>query len=217
MRAVLGVIIALSLTACGKPAERADEASAFVTVTSPRPLLSNADAAASPQLRQGLWRLEDADCPFDEAKPSGAWPGCAIAMIVRGDEMLTRYGPSDVGRAKVILLAGYPMIMQSQSRTDALVDLPEYFGLRPVLADGEIVEFRRWHVTCVVEPAGMPDAPKADPFAQQPPPVLLEGYGGAKEHGTCETSSRDLLRAAVIASEKHMPAWRYRWVRSAEQ
>lgn len=210
MKALVVFCSALLLTACGAPQSR--------QVHSQRPLLTQADGKDGPRLRSGLWRWDDGSCVFDDDKPMGTWPDCVIAVIVRDNEILTGASTPAVLRERYVLADGLPMILQVEVLPAASPGELHYYGARPTLADGQVVAISRWPVTCV------PDRkPNEEPAAEPDKAVSLAGPSAVKglardDHGQCLAGSRDLLRAAVIASE----GWtadreRLRWVRSAEQ
>lgn len=201
MRRLCGLGLVLLLAACGRPEPE---------VYSRRPLL----AEGGPHLRPGLWRVSDDGCVFDEARPVGAWPACAIAMVVREDEILTGVGKDAVLREGYGLADGLPMILQVEVRPREKPPEQRYFGVRPVMVDGQIVGISRWPVACT--PPRKAEG-ETDNTALRPGPSSVRGLA-VGDDGRCLTASIDSLRAAVIASE----GWtadreRLRWVRSAEQ
>jgi hypothetical protein len=204
MRIVLTFGLALLLAACGRPSPE---------VYSQRPLLVKAAGKTGPRLRPGLWRWDDGGCDFDDTKPIGTWPDCVIAVIVRDDEILTGAMIDAVLRERYVLADGLPMILQVQVLPAAAPAERHYYGVRPTLADGQVVEMIRWPVTC--QPASKDHS--GSYIAPEPGSSAIKGLT-VNDGGRCLTTSRDLLRAAVIASE----GWtadrdRLRWVRSAEQ
>lgn len=201
MRGLCGLGLVLLLAACGRPEP---------DVYSQRPLLVGGGA----HLRPGLWRSSDDACVFDDAKPVGTWPGCVIAVVVRDDEILTGVTTGSVLREGYVLADGLPMILQVETRPPRAPPELRYFGVRPVLADGQVVGFSRWPVTCA--PPRKAEG-ETDNTALRAGPSSIRGLA-VGDDGRCLTASIDSLRAAVIASE----GWttdreRLRWVRSAEQ
>lgn len=201
MRVLLAIALTLMAAACGRPTSE---------VYSRRPLL----VGEGPRLRPGLWRTNSEACAFDEAKPAGAWPDCALVVVVRKDEILTGATTEAVLREGYVLADGLPMILQVEVRPAAQPPEQRYFGMRPVLEGGEVIEFRRWPVTCT--PPRKAEG-ETDNTAPQPGPSSIAGVM-VDDGGRCLIRTRDQLRAAVIASEgwtadrEHL-----RWVRSAEQ
>lgn len=201
MRTLCWLSLALLLAACGHPEPQ---------VYSHRALL----AGEGPRLRPGLWRWSDDSCVFDDAKPVGTWPACVVAVVVRDDEILTGVTTSSVSREGYVLADGLPMILQVETRPRRRPPEQRYFGVRPVLADGQVVGVSRWPVTCT--PPRKAEG-ETDNTAPRAGPSSIRGLA-IGDDGRCLTASIDRLRAAVIASED----WtadreRLRWVRSAEQ
>lgn len=108
------ILLALLLGGCGDK------------VVSRAPWFSAADEAGAPALRPGLWVAPiTPDCHPDERKPPTAWPDCALAFVIRGDEMraLDREETSVNGKtittrlswssSQLILAAGDPSISQT--------------------------------------------------------------------------------------------------------
>lgn len=207
MKLFAGLCMAFLLAACGKP---------FAAPYSRKPLVSEAESAASPTLRPGLWLRVDPDCVFDTASPRGAWPDCATAVVVRENEMLRLYTADVVGQDRFRLAAGLPMVLQVQRLPDEPPTEWRYFGLRPTLDAGEIVEYSSWPAMCEPDEPAMIEAQKTD--ATSPPKPAVKGALPLDDSGRCLLRSRDVLRSTIIASEgwttdrEHL-----RWVRSAEQ
>lgn len=205
------LIASLALAACGKPAEQPGAAP-----YSSMPLVSESENAAAAALRQGLWLKVDPDCAVDTGKPRGAWPDCARAIVVRGDEMLRFYSADFIERERFRLADGMPMILQMQRLP---VEAPaewRYYGLRPTLEGGQIVEYSSWWAMCQPNEPAMGEALDVGATPISKPPV--KGALPLDEDGRCRLRSRGSLRSIVIASEgwtvfrEHL-----RWVRSAEQ
>lgn len=201
MRRVCGLCLALLLVACGRPEPE---------VYSHGPLL----VGGGPHLRPGLWRVSDDGCVFDEVRPVGTWPACAIAVVVRDDEILTGATTGSVLREGYVLADGLPMILQVEVRPSERPPEQRYFGVRPVMADGQVVGISRWPVTCT--PPRKAEG-ETDNTTLRAGPSSIRGLAVGGD-GRCLTASIDSLRAATIASE----GWtadreRLRWVRSAEQ
>ncbi len=148
----------------------------------------------------------------------GTWPDCVIAVIVRENEILTGASTPAVLRERYVLADGLPMILQVEVLPAAKPAELHYYGVRPTLADGQVVAVSRWPVTCMPDPK--PDeapAAEADKDASPAGPSAVKGLA-RDDQGRCLTTSRDLLRAAAIASE----GWtadreRLKWVRAPEQ
>lgn len=211
-RAGIALLIAsLTLTACEKPAEQPDAAA-----YSSMPLVSESENTAASALRPGLWLKFDPDCAVDTGKPRGAWPDCARAVVVRGDQILRFYSADFIERERFRLADGLPMILQVQRLP---VEAPaewRYYGLRPTLEGGQIVEYSSWWAMCQPNEPATEEALDAGATPISKPPV--KGALPLDEDGRCRLRSRDSLRSTVIASEgwtvfrEHL-----RWVRSAEQ
>lgn len=207
-RNVMPLCVGFLLAACGQPAFR---------IYSDRPILSEGEPG--PHLRPGLWRVVNKDCVFDDAKPLGAWPDCATAVIVRPGEMLTRLTGDAFSRERFVLADGYPAMLQT-------ISAPEdkefhFYGVRPVASGGDIVELNRWPALCA--PGAEEGAASGDPSGKEPANPAPEPERPALKGFTydsgqrCPIHTRDQLRAAVIASE----GWtkdreQLRWVRASE-
>jgi hypothetical protein len=85
-------------------------------VTSPTPWFTTADETGAP-LRSGLWTDDDGTsgtkCRFDQRKPVGQWPNCAMAFAIRGHEQFGLNGGATQSDSRTFLLAaGEPRIEQ---------------------------------------------------------------------------------------------------------
>lgn len=192
MRPLLAVAALLMLAACGRaPSE----------VYSERSLVVQSEGLA---LRPGLWtRAEDPDCPFDTAKPTGAWPDCASVYVVRPGHILTRYSADTIRLERYRLAAGYPAILELVVAGEAE---RTYFGVRPQVENGEVVTMKRWPATCAPRPKG-------DDGKLLPP---LKGMA-YDDSGRCPLADAGQLRSAVIASETWTEAPEtLRWIRASE-
>lgn len=204
---LLALATALLLAACGRP---------VATPYSHKPLVSETESRAAPALRPGLWLKVDPDCSFDVEKSRGAWPDCSTAVVVRENEMLRLYTADVVDQDRFRLAAGLPMVLQVQRLPDEPPTEWRYFGLRPTLDAGEIVEYSSWPAMCEPDEPATIEAQKTD--ATGPPKPVVKGALPLDDNGRCLLTSRDVLRSIVIASEgwttdrEHL-----RWVRSAEQ
>lgn len=203
--AVLALGTAVLLAGCGKPS---------LVPYSRKPLVSEAEARAAPALRQGLWLKVDPDCPFEIEKPRGAWPDCATALVVRENEMLWLYSADVISEDRFRLAAGLPTILQVQSLPITPPAEWRYYGLRPTIEGGEIVEYSSWPAMC--GPYGT--AASADSSAVPTPTQPERGELPLDEDSRCLVGSHDVLRSTIIASE----GWttdreNLRWIRSAEQ
>lgn len=206
MKRFSGLLLVLHLAACGKP----------VAPYSGKPLISAAENAVAPALRPGLWLKVDPDCVVDSAKPRGAWPACATAVIVRQNEMLWVYSADVVMRERFRLADGLPMILQTQETpSDPPVEW-RYSGLRAMIDGGQIVEYASWPILCSpIEPATEESQQTGE---TAPPRAVAKGSLPLDANGRCLVHSRDELRSIIIASEgwtadrEHL-----KWVRSAEQ
>lgn len=208
MRKSVGFAMAtLVLAGCGQPVP---------DLYSERPLI--AAQAGGPALRAGLWRVVDPECEVDDAKPRGAWPDCARAVIVRGDLMLTSYGGDYVARERFVLADGLPMTLQVQEEPAEARPEQRSYGVRPTMAAGEVVEMTRWRATCSPPRPVKTTTDNATPGARDPRPGPAAVRGLTVDtDGRCVVRSADALRAAVLASEDwDIDRQRLRWVRSAE-
>lgn len=201
--AFLALAAPLFLAGCGKPT---------LVPYSRKPLVSEMEAQAAPALRPGLWLKVDPDCRFDVEKPRGAWPDCATAVVVRENEMLRLYSADVISEDRFRLADGLPMILQIQRLPIEAPAEWRFYGLRPTIKGGEIVEYASWSAMC--GPYG--EAASATESSTSKPPE--KGELPLDEDGRCLLRSRDVLRSTIIASE----GWttdreRLRWVRSAEQ
>lgn len=200
--ALLALTAALLLAGCGKPQ----------TPYSRKPLVSAEESAAAPALRPGLWLKVDPNCTVDVAKPRGAWLDCAAAVVVRENEMLRLYSADAIDQNRFRLADGLPMILQVQSLPVGQLAEWRYYGLRPTIESGEIVEYASWPAMCgpYEEAASMGASP-----APKPPE---KGELPLDDDSRCLLASRAVLRSTIIASEgwttdrEHL-----RWIRSAEQ
>lgn len=190
MRLFAGLCVALLLAACGKP---------FAAPYSGARLVSATESAAAPVLRPGLWLKVDPDCPVDSAKPRGAWPPCATAIVVRPDEMLRFYSADSVEVDRIRLAVGLPMILQMQHPPVRQPTEWYYEGLRPTLQGDQIVEYSSWPAMC--EPYEPPTDEAQETDVVSPPKAAVKGALPLDERGRCLLGTRDTLRSLVIASE----------------
>lgn len=221
MRILLGLCVALLLGACNR-------------VHTATPLFTEAEGAASPALRDGVWLVEGASlgleplgqekgCKVDTRKPVNRWRKCATWLLIRDGQILQLHGKGkDIGWSTATYLAvpGDPQIFQILDVTDVsdVEGAPEpaptrsfdYFAVIPsgVDAEGKATIFESWPVLCGPNP---PPAKKGEDQRY----LTLELNPGLVEDGNnCTTTSKDALRAAAAASR----AWQgetmhARWIR----
>lgn len=97
-------------------------------VASDTPWFAEADAAAAPRLRDGLWASpDDPGCKANTRLPAERWPDCMNAWVVRGNELFSlnwtmegegrnrRRTSFDWDRTEFLLVGGEPMILQHNS------------------------------------------------------------------------------------------------------
>jgi hypothetical protein len=206
---------ARSVGVCAAVALAAQALVACTGVASTTPWFGPADAAGSPRLREGVWRLAqpaDKPCPaFDETRPLDAWPDCAMGLVVTASEIKAMHR-GDGGRTETeafpyVLAAGDPPILQLADTSEATTGYL-YVWLQPTKrgADGRVVELRGWRVLC-----GPPAPPDGSQTSLYP--------GLTPSNGDCVATSRDALRAAAKASQHDdaTDVTDIRWIRAGDR
>lgn len=224
MRILLGLCVVLLLGGCNR-------------VYTPGPLFTEADGAATPALRDGVWLVDGQTyllnelgrggrCRVDTSKPVTRWKKCATWLLIRDGQILQLSGKGkQVGWtvATYRAVGGEPQILQFDDHPE-VYGAPEepaddqpptpprfaYFGLAPgqIDADGKATAFESWPVLCGPYP---PETKKGEETRF----LTLELHPGLVEDGNnCTTTSKDAVRAAAAASR----AWygepmRARWIR----
>lgn len=208
-------------------------------VLTKEPLFKQADAAAAPTLRPGVWLLFlQLDCKVDTATPFVDWPDCAGGALVGDGEIAGHKSgtPPDVlARMPVVLAAGQPRIAQFPVDIDTSVEASAsasggatasasasggghaqpygYAAVRPTKVDaqGRIVAFNYWPVDCGPPPPKNKDGSESMGGTLHPLPGIEMKPGDP----LCTTRSKDALRAAARASEAwaDQPIPEARWLR----
>jgi hypothetical protein len=136
-----------------------------------QPLFALSDAAATPQLREGVWRAKsEVKCVFNEARPIAQWPGCANGFVALSG-MVRAYDESKGKRTlttSIFFLVGpTPSVLElpaDDAGAKEAADDPGYFymGVRPTSTDrrGHVTAFTFWPVLCGPPPPS--DAKNAD-------------------------------------------------------
>lgn len=185
-------------------------------VVTPTPMFDAGDAAP-PDLRNGLWLTDSADCEVDTRKPPHRWPDCAEWLIYRdGDVSFPDSGKAseDDGRVTALLASGTPRVWQLTITDADGTQVNFYAGVEPVEFDGRgrIIGYRYWPALCgpsQERPTGREETP-ADPVARAPFPGLTMEGGG------CLPADEAALRNAVAASRALTePLKDARWIRDA--
>ncbi len=189
------------------------------SLVSTDPWYTRADAARAPQLRDGLWRLEDPSqpCSVDEAKPIGDWPDCTGALFIRGARLTLlsdKGGEHAPETMEFLVAAGDPMIVQlhdPEAKTNGFA----YLWLRATKLDDRrrAIAIRGWTVACKPPPA----TNQADATNAAPPPAHYPGL--SDQDGNCTADSRASVQAAAAASERDFPSdvTVAHWVRDGER
>mgnify|MGYP000993104926 CR=1 FL=1 len=185
-------------------------------VVTPTPMFDAGDAAP-PDLRNGLWLAESADCEVDTRKPLRRWPDCAEWMIYRDGELSFPDGgktPADDSRVTALLASGTPRIWQLTITDPDGMQVNFYAGLEPVELDarGRIIRYRYWPALCGPSQATPTDREEAlsDLVTKAPFPGLTMEGGG------CLPADEAALRNAVAASRSFVdPLDEARWIREA--
>jgi hypothetical protein len=176
-----------------------------------QPLYALSDAAATPQLREGVWRAKsDGKCVFTEARPVSRWPSCANGFVALHG-MVRAYDHSKGKRTPTtsafFLVGATPSVLQLPAEDKGpkgAADDPAYFymGVRPTRTDdqGRVTAFAAWPALCGPPPPS--DAKGADgKTARYGSLEPLSGLSMDKDDNDCTTASQDAIHAAVIASE----------------
>ena len=185
-------------------------------VVTPAPMFDSADAGP-PDLRNGLWLADNADCKVDTRKPLRRWPDCADWMIYRDGELTFPEGgkaSKDDGRVAAMLATGTPRIWQITVTDPDSKQINFYFGLEPVTLDdrGRIIRYRSWPTLCGPAPQKPTDREEtlSDLVTSAPFPGLTMEGGG------CFPADEAALRNAVAASRVLAePLKDARWIREA--
>ncbi len=176
-------------------------------LTTQTPLFGPEDAGA-PDLRRGVWRIEDPDCAFDPGASTASWPECAQWFYVDHGKFHMpddSAGVVDDDGAPYLVTGGVPRVWQLVTRNKAAGSTPErtvvyYFGFEALTSAYDGVDaFRFWTALCGPPPPkgqdadgdGQTDYTTTQPFAG----VTLTGDGG------CTTDNATALRGAVAGSE----------------
>ena len=175
-----------------------------------QPLFALSDAAATPQLREGVWRAKtDAKCAFNEARPVSSWPSCASGFVAM-DGKVRAYDNSKGKRrtttSTFFLVGATPSVLQLPADDPGAKkadDDPGYFymGVRPTSTDrqGHVTAFTFWPVLCGPPPPS--DAKNADGKARYGSLAPLPGLTMDQDNNDCTTASQDAVHAAAAASE----------------
>ncbi len=185
-------------------------------VVTPTPMFDAGDAA-EPDLRNGLWLADSADCRVDTRKPLLRWPDCADWMIYRDGELSFPDGgkaSDDDGRVTALLASGTPRVWQLTVTDADGVQVNFYAGIEPVELDGRgrIIHYRYWPALCGPSQPGSTDGEEtvSDLVTKAPFPGLTMEGGG------CLPADEAALRYAVAASRALTePLKDARWIRDA--
>jgi hypothetical protein len=169
---------------------------------------------SGPQLRTGLWRIEDSGCSLRETNPVSDWPNCGQWLLVRTSDLATMTKEADgpVWTRKAYVLAGQDA-QAMQVSEDASGQNFSLFGVRALsfAPDGRAVRIRRWVISCGVKrPTGRKDDDGRPEMATAPwPGATMDG------EWRCHPDDAAGLLTAVAASEtgEESPDAVWHWVR----
>jgi hypothetical protein len=189
-------------------------------VVSDSPWFTKAAEANAPRLRPGLWvamGVTGKPCRFDERKPAEAWPDCASAYVVRGEETLRPSWVETTERGRRVrtyfdwdsrthvLAAGDPRIDQVEGCPELAVGPKPsrdphgycYDAVRPTKFDaaGQIVAVVTWPVFC----GPWPSKEQSDRMGRTVTVAPFPGLHVVYEN--CTADSETALREAAKASE----------------
>jgi hypothetical protein len=209
VRLLLVAVLLLGLTACNR----------VVTST---PLFTAADAAGAPVLRDGVWLMEEAPDPDDEAcvfntrRSVKRWPDCADWVLIRDGEVRMSNKGGKAGKGKeawagmpLLVVGGEPVLLQlGQIDEDPARTEYSYMGFAPTRQDatGKVVAFDYWMTLCGPPPPQGEGQPSRYLTWE-----LLPGLTGVGDN--CTTTSRDAVRRATTASRQWGDGETMRWVR----
>lgn len=187
-------------------------------VTTTEPMFDKADAAGTPQLKEGLWANLEHGCEADLKQPATEWPECAEWMVLKNGEMT---GKSDDEKEETripVLIAGDdPPVMQlAMEDKDSKETLYFYAGLGSIETDseGRIIRYAGWIVQCGPPPpedAKRPDGqPRWGTFEPTPGIIMDEALSGCRPQD--ETALFTAARASKDYASKDKPG-EARWVR----
>lgn len=185
-------------------------------VVTPTPMFDAEDAAA-PDLRNGVWLADSGDCEIDTRKPVRRWPDCADWMIYRDGELTFPDGgkaSAEDGRVTALLTSGTPRVWQVTITNPEGQQINFYAGLEPLAFDdrGRIIRYRSWPALCGPAPEKATDREEtlSDAVTKAPFPGLTMEGGG------CLPADEAALRGAVAASRPLAdPLDEARWIREA--
>lgn len=167
-------------------------------VISETPMFAESDRAdVAP--KDGVWLAKQNDCIFDASLPEAKWPECALWVVVRksGRELLVRDGKHQSQQVDALIAAGSPLIVQGKWVDDAK-DGAIYYGFYALewkeRGSGGPATASTWAVQC-----GIQSGSEIRPF----PGISAE----------CRPSSKDAIRSAAIASQRH-EMMTLRWLRA---
>ncbi len=183
-------------------------------LTTDKAVLGPADAAG-PQLRPGLWRIEDAGGSLRETNKTADWPDCGRWVLVRERDLatMTKEANGPVWTSKPYVLGG-PDAQAMQTRGGDQSDDFELFGVRGLAfgPDGRATRIRRWSISCgPVRTTGAKDKDGRPETEIRPwPGVVMDG------DSHCHPDGASGLMAAAAASEtgEKSPDEVLHWVRS---
>jgi hypothetical protein len=167
-------------------------------VISEAPMFAESDwADVAP--KDGIWLAKQDDCEFDASQPEVEWPECAFWVVVRinGRELLIRDGKRQSQQVESLIATGTPLIVQGKWVDDAK-DGAIYYAFyalewKEIGSDGPATA-STWAVQC-----GIQSGSDIRPF----PGISAE----------CRPSSKDAIRSAAIASQRH-EMMTLRWLRA---
>lgn len=181
-----------------------------------KPVFGAADKG-TPELREGVWLVDEPDCSVDTATPASSWPECADWVLIEdgrmkfpGEKGLTGDGADEM---PFLITGGEPRVWQMIFRNPAKkLELTFYAGFEALEtgADGKVIRYRSWPSLCGPPPAAGPDGGGSLVTREPFPGLTME------KDGSCRPRDADALRAAVAASRAFPKEQDLgRWIRGA--
>lgn len=185
-------------------------------IVTDKPMFGAADRG-TPELREGLWLVDDPECVVDTATPASSWPECADWVLIEGGLMkfpgeagLTGDGADEM---PFLVTGGAPRIWQMTFRDQKKGrEATLYAGFEALETgeDGKVVRYRSWPSLCGPPPPPRPDG-GIDLVTRAPFPGLA-----MQKDGSCRPLDADALRAAIAASRAFPKEQdEGRWIRGA--
>jgi len=178
------------------------------------------DPAAS-VLRDGVWRIEKADCVFDETAPVQRWPDCADWVVLKDGKPVAlppkREGANNSADGSLVWSPGDPLILQAEHLSKSEDGKPEriftYTGVQVDARDpaGRITKVTTWPVICGPLTEGKYPETAGENVSSQPWPGLTVA------EGSCTAESASAVRGAARLSYREGAIkenlGRFKWVR----